>query len=86
MTFSECRAISDAIAAGGGGIFEMSTDWTSYDDVSYRAADQKLVEAYHEREAGWMVDVSTQGICLCLRLLLCVSDYSVKIDLYLGLF
>ena len=55
---AECRAISDAIAEGGGGIFEMSTDWTAYDDVSYRAADKALVEAYHEREAGWMVDVA----------------------------
>jgi hypothetical protein len=57
---AECRAISDAIAAGGGGIFEMSTDWTAYDDVSYRQADAELVEAYQEREAGWMLEVAKE--------------------------
>ena len=56
----ECRAICDAIAEGGGGIFEMSTDWTAYDDVSYRAADKTLVEQYHAREAGWMLDVAME--------------------------
>lgn len=57
---AECRAICDAIAAGGGGIFEMSTDWTAYDDVSYRQADAQLVEAYQEREAGWMLEVAQE--------------------------
>lgn len=55
---AEVEAICDAIAAGGGGCFEMSTDWMSYDDVAYSKLDRKLVRSYQQREAGWMVDAA----------------------------
>merc|ERR1719230_2307793 len=38
----EVKAISRAIVEGGGGIFEMSTDWSSYDDVAYSKLDREL--------------------------------------------
>lgn len=50
----EMLRICDAIAEGGGGIFEMSADFSAYDDVPYHKMDQKTRTAFFQSEIGWM--------------------------------
>jgi N-acyl-D-aspartate/D-glutamate deacylase len=57
---AEVQSICRAVVEGGGGIFEMSTDWSSYDDVAYSKLDRELVKQYQEREASWMVDTARE--------------------------
>lgn len=52
----ECSAICDAVAEGGGGIFEMSADFSSYDDVPYHKMDEAKRGAFFKSELGWMAE------------------------------
>merc|ERR1711871_1624461 len=52
----EMLRICDAVAEGGGGIFEMSADFSSYDDVPYHKMDKKKREKFFQSELGWMAE------------------------------
>ena len=52
----EMLRICAAVAAGGGGIYEMSTDFSAYDDMPYHKLDQAKRKAFFESELGWMQD------------------------------
>ena len=54
----ELTAIAQAVAEGGGGAFEMSTDFSTYDDVPYQDMDQKKLQKYRMREVGWLMDIA----------------------------
>uniref|UniRef100_A0A7S0B8E6 Amidohydrolase 3 domain-containing protein n=1 Tax=Pyrodinium bahamense TaxID=73915 RepID=A0A7S0B8E6_9DINO len=56
----EVMAISRAIAEGGGGVFEMSSDFASYDDVAYSKLDPVKVWEYQRAEQAWMVDIARE--------------------------
>jgi N-acyl-D-aspartate/D-glutamate deacylase len=52
----EMLRICDAVAEGGGGIFEMSADFSSYDDIPYHKMDGKKRSAFFNSELGWMAE------------------------------
>eukprot|EP00415_Alexandrium_ostenfeldii_P004984 UN4984 len=49
----EVRAIGRALAEAGGGIFQVTTDFSTYDDISYDKMDQAERDRY-EAEEWWM--------------------------------
>lgn len=54
----ELKAICHGIAEGGGGVFELSTDWLSYDDVPYDKIKYKNKMEYQRKEAAWMLEIA----------------------------
>eukprot|EP00930_Biecheleria_cincta_P008172 TRINITY_DN109561_c0_g1_i1.p1 TRINITY_DN109561_c0_g1~~TRINITY_DN109561_c0_g1_i1.p1 ORF type:complete len:670 (+),score=108.39 TRINITY_DN109561_c0_g1_i1:210-2219(+) len=50
----EVLCICDAVVAGGGGIFEFSTDFASYDDLPYIKHDPKKRQDYFNSELEWL--------------------------------
>jgi len=56
----ELCAICKAIAEGGGGIFEMSSDFSTYEDIAYAEMDAKKRENFWYSERAWMIDVAKQ--------------------------
>merc|ERR1719301_198392 len=52
----EMEAICDAVAEGGGGVYEMSSDFTSYDDVPYHKMDRAKQKAFRNSELSWMAE------------------------------
>jgi hypothetical protein len=44
------------VSQGGGGIYEMSTDFSAYDDMPYHKLDPVQRKAFFESELGWMAD------------------------------
>ena len=52
----EMARICDAVAEGGGGVYEMSTDFSAYDDKPYHKLDMDQRQAYFASELGWMAD------------------------------
>ena len=50
----EMLRLCDAVAAGGGGVFEMSADFSAYDDIPYHKLDRGRREAFFWSELGWM--------------------------------
>ncbi|CAE7463929.1 dan [Symbiodinium sp. CCMP2456] len=54
----ELKAIAQAIADGGGGVFEMSSDFLSYDDVHHENLDPKKLRAYQRGEYEWLIDIA----------------------------
>ena len=46
----EMLRICDAVAEAGGGVFEMSADFASYDDVPYHKMDQGKRQAFFNSE------------------------------------
>jgi len=57
---AELKAIASAVAAGGGGVFEMASDWMTYDDVPADKQDKGQLDAYRKSEYEWMMDVTRQ--------------------------
>jgi len=56
----ELRDICSAVAEGGGGIFQMSTDFSGYEDVPYMKMDPVKRQEFMESEFAWMEDVARQ--------------------------
>mmetsp|Transcript_37780 Transcript_37780/g.90365 ORF Transcript_37780/g.90365 Transcript_37780/m.90365 type:complete len:651 (+) Transcript_37780:36-1988(+) len=54
----ELKAIAQAIADGGGGVFEMSSDFASYDDVLHENMDPQKLQAYQRGEYEWLIDIA----------------------------
>ena len=54
----ELKAIAQAIADGGGGVFEMSSDFLSYDDVLHENMDPQKLRAYQRGEYEWLIDIA----------------------------
>ena len=52
----EMLRICDAIALGGGGIYEMSTDFSAYDDMPYHKLDPEERKNFFQSELGWMAE------------------------------
>lgn len=52
----EMLRICDAVTEGGGGVFEMSTDFSSYDDIPYMKMDQTKRSAFFKSELGWLAE------------------------------
>lgn len=50
----EVLCICDAVAKGGGGVFEFSTDFSSYDDVPYHKHDPEKHSDYLNSELHWL--------------------------------
>jgi len=50
----EMERICDAVSEGGGGVFEMSSDFSSYDDIPYHKMDVEAQKAFRKSEFGWM--------------------------------
>jgi hypothetical protein len=48
--------ICDAIVKGGGGVFEFSTDFATYDDVPYTEMDPAKRKAHMTSELDWMTE------------------------------
>mmetsp|Transcript_13234 Transcript_13234/g.31093 ORF Transcript_13234/g.31093 Transcript_13234/m.31093 type:complete len:667 (+) Transcript_13234:125-2125(+) len=55
----ELQAICDAIAEAGGGIFQMSSDWVTYDDFgTYSKQKPDRARQHQKSELEWMMDVT----------------------------
>jgi N-acyl-D-aspartate/D-glutamate deacylase len=50
----EMLSICDAVTAGGGGVYEMSADFSCYDDIPYHKLDQNKRAEFANSELGWM--------------------------------
>ncbi len=46
--------LCEAVSEGGGGIFEMSADFSCYDDIPYHKMNGKKRKAFFDSELGWM--------------------------------
>jgi len=57
---NELLTIAGAIACGGGGILQWTTDFTSYDDISYAEVKEEKAKAYRESEIRWMTNIAKQ--------------------------
>eukprot|EP00747_Dinoflagellata_sp_TGD_P207901 gnl/TRDRNA2_/TRDRNA2_81434_c0_seq1.p1 gnl/TRDRNA2_/TRDRNA2_81434_c0~~gnl/TRDRNA2_/TRDRNA2_81434_c0_seq1.p1 ORF type:complete len:667 (+),score=132.98 gnl/TRDRNA2_/TRDRNA2_81434_c0_seq1:77-2077(+) len=55
----EMVALAEGIVRGGGGIFELATEWSLYDDVPRR--DPKMVAQYQKNEWKWVHKVATMN-------------------------
>ena len=63
-TAAELKAIARAVDEGGGGVFEMSSDFSSYDDVPYDQMDQKKRREYQLGEAQWLFGMCSATVLL----------------------
>jgi len=54
----ELLAISKAMAEAGGGVFEMSVDFTTYDDLMVNKGSGKMAAAHLENTWSWMRKIS----------------------------
>lgn len=52
----EMLRICDAVAEGGGGVFEMSADFASYDDIPYQKMNTTKQQAFFNSELEWMAE------------------------------
>jgi N-acyl-D-aspartate/D-glutamate deacylase len=52
----EMLRICDAVTEGGGGIFEMSADFSAYDDIPYHKLDATKRAEFFKSELGWMAE------------------------------
>jgi N-acyl-D-aspartate/D-glutamate deacylase len=52
----EMLRICDAVAEGGGGIFELSSDFSTYDDIPYHKMDEDRRKQHFKSELDWMAD------------------------------
>eukprot|EP00930_Biecheleria_cincta_P000909 TRINITY_DN102100_c0_g1_i1.p1 TRINITY_DN102100_c0_g1~~TRINITY_DN102100_c0_g1_i1.p1 ORF type:complete len:673 (-),score=110.40 TRINITY_DN102100_c0_g1_i1:283-2301(-) len=57
-TPDEVLAFARGIAAGGGGIFQWTTEFASYDDLPYAQLNLQKIKEYQDGELEWMTQIA----------------------------